>query len=114
MPGCTEPAKARRWCNVHYSRSWRTGDPLPSARPRPTVEEVYAERVAAYRAALIAHPVAADLRQGRSYGRPRWQPVTTAQPVLKAGWIRRLEAPGGGVARRRSAVRAPPTPAVPD
>jgi hypothetical protein len=33
----------------------------------------------------------------------------------EAGWIRRPEAPdGGGVARRRSGIRAPPTPAVPD
>ena len=61
VPDCKEPAKARRWCNAHYSRWWRTGDPLPPVYPRPTVEQVVTECMATYDAALTTIAVMADL-----------------------------------------------------
>ena len=67
VPGCTKPAKARRFCNAHYSRWWRTGNPLPPPPgPRPTVDEIVAECWAAYYSALTTTAVLPDLDSSRT------------------------------------------------
>ena len=32
IPGCKRPSWSRGWCNTHYTRWRRTGDPLGSSR----------------------------------------------------------------------------------
>ena len=46
IPGCSNPARSRGWCNVHVSRWRRHGDPLAGgpARTRPMVER-FCEKV---------------------------------------------------------------------
>ena len=36
ITGCEEPHRARGWCNLHYGRWWRTGDPLTEPQHEPT------------------------------------------------------------------------------
>lgn len=43
VDGCDRTGRERGWCHMHYSRWWRTGDPL--GRSRITTEERFWARV---------------------------------------------------------------------
>jgi len=44
--GCPGAAVKRGWCDMHWSRWYRNGDPLKRARPRLTAGQVRAIRAA--------------------------------------------------------------------